>query len=108
MSAKHQTAEYRRNARIHRQRVVAAHRAGRAVQCWRCRGPIRPGQPYDVGHLPGATASRLTELAPEHRHRTDQCIGNRTAGAKIGAAITNARHAPTIPTNQENTTTWRL
>ncbi len=106
MSAKHQTAEYRRNARIVRQRVASAHRAGRPVSCWRCNRPIQPGQPYDVGHLPGAIGSSPTELAPEHRHRTGQCVGNRAAGAKLGAAITNARHTPTIPT--KNTTTWRL
>lgn len=108
MAAKHRTAEYQRNARIIKDRVRVAHRAGQAVPCWRCRGPIRPGTPFDVGHLPGALASRLVELAAEHRHRTGQCPGNRAAGGRIGAAITNARHAPTTPTNPETTTTWPI
>ena len=106
MSAKHQTPEYRRNARTIRERVRSAWRAGRAVSCWRCRGAIAPGQPFDVGHLPGALGSALSDLAPEHRHKTGACVGNRAAGAKLGAAITNARHTPTIPT--KNATTWRL
>lgn len=104
MGAKHQTPEYRRNAPVIRSRVHAAHRAGRAVACWRCRRPIAPGQPFDVGHLPGARASALNELAPEHRHRTGQCVGNRAAGGREGASITNARRHINVPTNQE--TTW--
>jgi len=92
MTAKHRTAEYQRNARTVRDRVKVAHRNGDPVQCWRCRGPIHPGQPYDVGHLPGAEASALHELAAEHR----RC--NRSAGGRDGARITNRRHAPSIPT----------
>lgn len=108
MGAKHQTPEYHRNARIIRARVNTAHRTGQHVACWRCGGPITRGTPFDVGHLPGAIASRLNELAPEHRHRTGHCPGNRAAGGREGAAITNARHAPTTPSNPETTRTWPI
>ena len=106
MSAKHQTPEYRRNAPIVRSRVHAAHRAGRGVLCWRCRRPIAPGQAFDVGHLPGAVGSSLGELAAEHRHKTGSCPGNRSVGGREGAARTNARHRPTIPTTTQ--TTWAI
>ncbi|MFS0714091.1 hypothetical protein ABC195_09410 [Microbacterium sp. 2P01SA-2] len=67
-----------------------------------------PGQPYDVGHLPGALGSALHELAPEHRHETPGCCkGNRAHGGTDGAAKTNARHrAITKPTNQG--TSWPI
>lgn len=106
MTAKHQTPEYQRNARIIRDRVKAAHRAGRPVACWRCAGAIAPGQPFDVGHMRGAIGSSLQELAPEHRHRTAGCIGNRAHGGAQGAAKTNARHTPTVQPKQ--TATWKL
>ena len=50
-----------------------------------------PGQPVDVGHVNGATGSALSDLAPEHRHATGQCVGNRADGGKLGAAITNRK-----------------
>lgn len=107
MTAKHQTPEYRRNARIIRERVRTAHRAGGAVPCWRCSRPIVKGQPFDVGHLPHARASALSELAPEHRHATGACPGNRAEGGRQGAQKSNARHTPpTIPGS--TTTTWPL
>jgi hypothetical protein len=91
MTAKHRTPEYQRNARIIRARVKTIHVRGEAVTCWRCRGPIRPGQPFDVGHVNGATGSTLHDLAPEHRHTTGSCVGNRADGGRQGAAITNRR-----------------
>lgn len=100
MSAKHRTAEYQRNAPIIRKRVKAQHAAGQPVRCWRCPRPIMPGQPFDVGHLPGAQGSALHELHAEHRGE------NRSAGGRIGAAKTNARHAPTVPTTRQ--TTWNI
>lgn len=93
MSAKHQTAEYQRNAKLRRQQVAAAHRAGEPVQCWRCGTPIFPGQPFDIGHRINTIESPLEALAPEHRHKTRHCIGNRSEGGARGAALTNARHA---------------
>ncbi|MDL9978841.1 hypothetical protein [Microbacterium candidum] len=106
MTSKHQTPEYRRNALTIRERVTAAHRTGRPVACWRCRRPIAPGQPYDVGHVQGATGSTLRDLAPEHRHRTAHCVGNRAHGGNLGARITNSRHTPTTPAG--DTTTWNI
>ncbi len=97
MSAKHQTAEYRRNARTVRDRVASVHRRGEAVPCWRCRRAIPPGMRYDVGHVNGPS-NALGNLAPEHRHEIPGiCPGNRSKGGKVGAAMTNARHTPTIP-----------
>lgn len=89
MSDKHRSPEYQRNARILRARVRAIHRSGEPVVCWRCRRPIMPGQPFDVGHVDGATGSTPSDLAPEHRHSTGSCIGNRADGGRRGAAITN-------------------
>lgn len=104
MTAKHRTAEYQRNARIIRARVEVAHRRGEPVPCWRCRGAILPGRPYDVGHRNPTGGHSLDNLAPEHRHRTGGCPGNRAHGGSLGAARTNARHTPTIPTGAH--TTW--
>lgn len=104
MSAKHSDPEYMRNAKIIRGRVRAAHRRDEPVQCWRCRRAIVPGQPWDVGHRDGATGHSLAELAPEHRHATAYCEGNRANGGRKGAAITNGRHS--IP--QGSVTQWNL
>jgi hypothetical protein len=105
MSARHQTSEYKANARIIRARVRAAHSRGESVTCWRCRGAITPGMAYDVGHIHGAIGNTLLDLAPEHRHRTGPCPGNRSDGGRRGAAITNRRHV-TIPSNRE--TSWPI
>lgn len=101
MTAKHQTPQYQRNARIVRARVAAAHRRGQAVQCWRCPRPIMPGMAYDVGHLPGATGSALHELAPEHRGE------NRREGGARGAHITNSRRNVVVPTGAD-VQTWAV
>lgn len=101
MTAKHRTPEYQRNAKRIRKRVRAAFRRGEGVTCWRCRRIIMPGEPFDVGHLPGAQASAEHELAPEHRHKTSRCIGNRADGGRIGAAIRNNRARVITPTTQE-------
>lgn len=104
MSAKHSDPEYMRNAGIVRRRVKALHRQGEPVQCWRCGRAIVPGQPFDVGHRDGATGHSLAELAPEHRHATSYCQGNRSHGGSLGAAKTNARRI--IPQGQ--VTSWNL
>jgi hypothetical protein len=105
VTRKHQTPEYQRNARTRRAQVRAAHKYGQAVACWRCNGPIFPGQPFDIGHITGALGSTLPELAPEHRHKTAACIGNRAAGGKTGATIRETRRTP--PTRSD-VTTWAL
>lgn len=107
MTRKHRTAEYQRNARTIRARVAAIHAQGGAVPCWRCRRAITKQTPYDVGHLPGARGSAEHELAPEHRHRTGSCTGNRAAGGAEGAALTNARHTPTTEPAKPPTT-WKI
>lgn len=57
--------------------VVAAGQAW----CARCGRWIAPGQPWDLDHA----ADRTAYLGPSHR----RC--NRSAGARLGAKITNAR-----------------
>lgn len=103
MTAKHQSAEYQRNAALRRKQVAAAHRAGDAYPCWRGRGGILPRQPFDIGHINPLGGEGLDNLAPEHRHRTPGCCtGNRSEGGKIGAAITNRRARP------EEKAAWKL
>lgn len=104
MSAKHRDPEYIRNAKTWRKRVHSIHRSGEPVQCWRCRRAIVPGQPFDIGHIDGAIGHSMAELAPEHRHATPYCTGNRAHGGQLGAAKTNA--ARQVPQGQ--VTTWKL
>lgn len=102
MTGKHRDPLYQRNARTIRTRVQAIHRRGNAVPCWRCRGPIHPGQPFDVGHRDPNGGNGMGNLAPEHRHRTGGCPGNRAEGGRVGAAITN------MPAPKRDATTWKL
>lgn len=97
MTAKHHTAEYARAARIVKARVAAARAAGRPVICWRCHRPIMPGVPFDVGHLDPRARPTADNLAPEHRHRTATCAGNRADGGSMGAAIIHARNRRHTP-----------
>lgn len=87
MTAKHQHPEYRKNARIVRARVRAAHRTGLEVTCGRCGYPIDPEQRYDVGHRDPEGGHGLDNLRPEHRGE------NRSAGGRTGAAVRGARRA---------------
>jgi len=66
------------------------------VTCWRCGAELAPGTAWDVGHLPGATGSSLLELAPEHRHESGSCPGNRRAGGRVGAELMHGRRAANI------------
>jgi len=105
MTAKHQRPEYRRNAKTLRRRVLAMHARGEAVPCWRGRGAILPGQPFDIGHKHPAGGEGFDNLAAEHRTRQPGCCaGNRSAGGAIGAAITNRRRRPT----DNEVTSWAL
>jgi hypothetical protein len=67
-----------------RARYARLVEAGQAI-CARCRRPIFPGEPWDLGHVDG---DRSRYAGPEHR----RC--NRHAGAKQGAAITNQSRRP--------------
>lgn len=101
MTAKHRTPEYQRNAALRRRQVTAAWRAGDSYPCWRGRGAILPGQPFDIGHINSHGGEGLDNLAPEHRHRVAGCCdGNRRHGGRDGANVTNAR--------TRETSTWRL
>jgi hypothetical protein len=97
MTRKHQDPEYRRNAAILRDGVKQAHNQGGWAVCWRGGGRITTRTPYDIGHLPGARGHALSELAPEHRHRTPGCCdGNRREGGRVGAMMTNKTPARTV------------
>jgi len=52
------------------------------VDCARCGQTIWPGEAWDLGHVDG---DKSRYAGPEHR----SC--NRVAGAKQGAALTNAK-----------------
>jgi hypothetical protein len=60
--------------------------SGQAV-CARCDESIMPGSSWDLGHTPDRTGW----TGPEH----SRC--NRIAGAKTGAAVTNARRRASEP-----------
>lgn len=65
-----------------------------------------PRQPYDVGHVHGAIGNSLTDLAPEHRHATGPCPGNRADGGAKGAALTNSRRVRITPKTEG--TSWPI
>ncbi|MBD3782453.1 MAG: hypothetical protein IE926_05765 [Micrococcales bacterium] len=67
------------------------------VKCWRCGHPIKPGQPWDLGHRTDhALGGHRLDLHPEHRHTKDCPIeggGNRSAGARLGNQLRRGRRA---------------
>lgn len=103
MTAKHSDPEYQRNARTIRAGVRSAHRRGVDVVCWRCHRLILPGQASDVGHINPNGGHGMGNLAPEHRHATGACTGNRAAGGKLGATIRTANTA-----QKGKTQTWPI
>ena len=106
MSAKHRSRTFHRNARTIRAQVARLWDLGEPVACWRCGRPIHPGQPWDVGHINDSATSDLEDLAPEHRHGTTTCIGNRRAGGRLGAAVTNGRRVERRPGGTAST--WNM
>jgi hypothetical protein len=84
---RHGSASQRGYGRAHereRQRWVARVDAG-LVTCARCREPIEPGRPWDLGH----NDERTAWTGPEHT------VCNRRAGANHGAMVAAALRAKT-------------
>lgn len=98
MTAKHADPLYRKNAAIIRKQARHTWSMGGDVECWRCGNPIEPGQLFDVGHIDAGGGHELANLHAEHRFKTGRCQGNRAAGGRLGAAITNRRAATTPAT----------
>jgi hypothetical protein len=73
-------ATARRTGRYERR--LARQVAAGGARCVRCGLPIAPGAPFDLGHVDG---DRSRYAGPEH----PEC--NRHAGARRGAAVTNAQ-----------------
>ncbi|WP_157156253.1 hypothetical protein [Diaminobutyricimonas sp. LJ205] len=97
MTAVHKDPLYIKNARIVRAQTNARLKRGDQVNCGKCGHAIQSGQRYDVGHIIDASRGGthdLHNLRPEHRHE------NRSAGGRVGAAVTNAtsRRARRLPT----------
>lgn len=68
------------------------------VKCWRCRTPILPDQPWDLGHPTDlALGGHPRHMLPEHRHAQDCPAegggGNRSLGARLGNQLRNARRS---------------
>jgi hypothetical protein len=97
MTRKHQTPEYKRNAKVIRSRARTQLKFGTPVRCWRCGGPIMPGMPFDVGHIDPRAGEHMTNLAPEHRHGVGNCRGNRSYGGSMnGRAKQPQRRAGSV------------
>lgn len=90
MSAKHRSAEWQKTRGIIRAQVRQAWSRGDEVTCWRCGRLIDAEGQYDVGHIDPFGGEGVSNAAPEHRTKTPWCIGNRSAGGRMGARITNA------------------
>lgn len=91
MTAKHRDPEYRKNARIIRQKVARARALDQEVLCGRCGLPIDPEQSYDVGHIDALGGHGFDNLAPEHRYKSGRCQGNRAHGGRLGRSRQEAR-----------------
>ncbi|QDZ14239.1 hypothetical protein FPZ11_05190 [Humibacter ginsenosidimutans] len=94
MSQHHKAAKWSTTSRKLRARMQPTIDAGSAV-CWRCRGLIVPGTKWDVGHVEDASGRWTGRYAPEHALKRDCPMGgNRSAGGRKGASLTNHRRTP--------------
>lgn len=63
------------------------HWAGRIrqgdISCWRCRQPIRPDEPWDLGHDDN---DRTIIRGPEHQHCNRSAAGKTTHPQGVGAS----------------------
>jgi hypothetical protein len=88
MSRWHTAAHHTTRTAKLRPRIQAAIDAGADVRCWRCGGPILPGQAFDLGHqVDLAQGGDPNDMRPEHRSKTGRCPGNRSAGGKLGRSM---------------------
>lgn len=89
MTTKHHDPQWQAVVRILRAQVRAAWARGEEVYCRRCGVEIRPNQLFDAGHIDAHAEPSIENAAPEHR----RC--NRSAGGKVGAAITAQKRGKT-------------
>lgn len=83
MSRHHDSAKWAATSAKLRARYKPQVDSGNAV-CGRCRRPIHPGEPWDVGHVVDLSSGQ-----PSQGYRTEHRRCNRSAGGKLGAAKTN-------------------
>lgn len=75
---------YDHNHRQHRADWDQAIQAGAMPTCRRCSKPIKPGQPWQLGHIVDlALGGTPKHRAPEHK----RC--NEAAGGQLSAALRN-------------------
>lgn len=67
-----------------RKQVAPLVAAGKA-ECWRCKQPIHPGQPWDLGH---SDTDRTRYMGPEHRGKECPAGGNRATAGRRNPAST--------------------
>lgn len=72
-TAKGYGAEHQRLRQLWAPRVATG-----AVDCARCGQPIRPGEQWDLGHVPGS--GRRLYQGPEHRRCNRATMHERTTG----------------------------
>lgn len=81
MTARHQSPEYRKNARLIRTQTTHAG-GGTCIGCGAWIDVAR-GEQFDVGHRDDKAGNHLSNLGPQHRGE------NRRHGGHLGARITN-------------------
>jgi hypothetical protein len=72
-----------------RAKWVRRQQDGGTLHCRRCRQPIEPGQPFDMGHDDRDPAAKPM---PEHPGRECPAGGNRATAGRAARRATNQSH----------------